>query len=223
MMRVVQIEPAPIPTFTASTPSSIKRLGGFRGRHVAGNHVHIRELAADAAHGIEHALRMAMRRVDDERVDVGGDQRLGSFHRVACDPDRGRHTQPSQRVLAGVRVFHRLLDVFHRDQALQHERLIDDQQLLDLVLVQDFPRRFERRADRHRDEVLFRHHLGNRALYVGLEAEVPIGEDAHQPTLFRTVLRDRHAGDPVLLHQLQRLEDAFARRERHRIHDHPAL
>ena len=98
MMRVVQIEPAPMPTFTASTPRLDQRLGGFGGRDVAGHHVDVLELAADALDHVEHVLRMAMRGVDDERVDVRGHQRFGPLHRVLADADRGRAAQPAQRV-----------------------------------------------------------------------------------------------------------------------------
>ena len=82
--RVVQIEPAPMPTFTASTPRSISASVAFGGRHVAGDELDVRERAAHARDHVEHALRVAVRGVDDEHVDVRGDQRLGALHRVAA-------------------------------------------------------------------------------------------------------------------------------------------
>ena len=44
------------------------------------------------AHAIEHALRMSVRRVDDDDVDAGGDQRLDALLGVAaaCRPRRRR-------------------------------------------------------------------------------------------------------------------------------------
>ena len=154
MMRVVQIEPAPMPTFTASTPSSISAsvasaVATFPA--ITSTSANCRRMRS---HRVEHALRVAVRRVDDERVDVGRHQRLGALHRVARDAYGRCHPQPSQRVLARVRVLDGFLDVFDGDQPLQPERLIDDQQLLDLVLVQDLPRFLERRPDRNRDQVL---------------------------------------------------------------------
>ena len=83
MMRVVQIEPAPMPTFTASTPSAISASVAFGGRDVAGDEVDVREAAAERRDHVEHALRVAVRGVDDQHVHVGGDQRLGALHRVA--------------------------------------------------------------------------------------------------------------------------------------------
>ena len=65
-------------------PEIDQRLGGFAGGDVAGDEVDIRELAADPADHVEHALRVAVRGVDDEDVDVGGDQRLGPLQGLAC-------------------------------------------------------------------------------------------------------------------------------------------
>ena len=39
-MRVVQIEPGPIPTLIASAPGIGQRLGGVRGRDIAGDDLH---------------------------------------------------------------------------------------------------------------------------------------------------------------------------------------
>ena len=150
MMRVVQIEPAPMPTFTASTPSAISAVGGFGGRDVAGDQIDVGERAADAPHHVEHALRMAVRRVDDEHVDVGGDQRVGALDGVVRDADGRAAAQPAERVLRRVRILDRLLDVLDGDQALQPEVAVDDEQLLDFVLVQDLrgPRRASCRPGR---------------------------------------------------------------------------
>jgi hypothetical protein len=212
-MRVVQIEPAPMPTFTASTPRSISA-------SVASP---VATLPAQRRHHVEHALRVAVRGVDDEHVDVGVDQRLGALHGVAGDPDGGAAAQPAQRVLAGVRILDRLLDVLDRDQALQPEVLIDHQQLLDLGRVQDLARLIERGADRDREQPVLGHHLVDGAIDVGLEAQVAVGEDADQAAFLAAVVGDRDAGDAIAAHQLQRLEDAGVGGERDRVDDHPAL
>ena len=39
-MRVVQIEPGPMPTLMASAPAVDQRLGAFAGRDIAGDHLH---------------------------------------------------------------------------------------------------------------------------------------------------------------------------------------
>ena len=70
----------------------------------------------DPRHGVEHALRMAVRGVDDEQVDAGVDQPLGALEAVVADAGRGRRAQAALRVLGGVRVELRLLDVLDGDQ-----------------------------------------------------------------------------------------------------------
>ena len=134
-------------------------------------------------------------------------------------PQRSR---PSESLHA-LRILDRLLDVLDGDEALQPEVVIDDEELLDFLLMQDLARFVERRADRHRDEVLLRHHVGHGPLDVGLEAQVAVGEDADEPAFLAAVFGDRHAGDAVLAHQLQRFADATAGRERDRVDDHAAL
>ena len=112
---------------------------------------------------------MAVRRVDDEHVDVGGDEGLGALDRVAPRAHRGAAAQASERILRRARIFHRLLNVFDRDQALQPELTIDDEQLLDLVLMKNFASRIERRPDRHRNQMLAGHDIRDRPVDVRLE------------------------------------------------------
>ena len=104
------------------------------------------------AHHVEHALRVAVRRVDDEGVDVRGDERLGALHRVRRDADRRAATR--SRPSASLHAFGYLTGFWMSLTVIRPfslKSLIDDQQLLDLVLVQNLARRFERRADRHGD------------------------------------------------------------------------
>src|SRR5262249_14134160 len=53
------------------------------------------------------------------RLDYGGGSLLGAL----AHPDSGSHAQPSQAILAGVRVLGRFEDVFDGDQAAQLEAL----------------------------------------------------------------------------------------------------
>ena len=209
--RVVQMEPPPMPTFTASTPASISASVASGGRHVAGDEIGVRELAPDARHHVDDALRVAVRGVDDEHVDAGGDQRLRALERILADADRRAASQPAERILARERILDRLLDVLDGDQPLEPVVAIDDEQLLDLVLVQDLARLVERRADRHGEERVFRHHLVDRAVHVRLEPQVAIGEDADEPPFLAAVVGDRHARDAVLLHQVERFVNAVGR------------
>ncbi len=151
------------------------------------------------------------------------DERLRALERILGDADRRAAAQPAERVLARVRILDRLLDVLDGDEPLQPEVLVDDEQLLDLVPVQDLARLVERRADRHGEERVLRHHLADRPLDVGLEAQVAVGQDADQPPFLAAVLGDRHARDPVALHQVERFVDPVGGGERDRVDDHAAL
>ena len=53
-------------------------------------------------------------------------------------------------------------------------------------------------------------------LTFGLEPEVPVGQDPDQAPFLAAVVGDRHAGDAVVLHQLQRFVDPVRRGERDR-------
>ena len=78
------------------------------------------------------------------------------------------------------------------------------------MAVQELARLLERRADRHGEQRIARHDVGDRPIEVGLEAQVAVGQDADEAAFLAAVLRDRHAGDPVFLHQLERFVDAVA-------------
>jgi hypothetical protein len=176
-----------------------------------------------AGDDVEHTLCVSVRRVEDEDVDVRGDERFGTLHGVLRIADRGADAQPAEGILRSVGVLHRFLDVLHGDEPLQPVLLVDDQELLDLVLVQDFPRGVERRADRNREQRLARHHFRDRPVDVRLESQIPVGEDADEPPFLAAVLGDRDTGDGELLHQIERFVNAVILRERDRVDDHPAL
>ena len=163
---------------------------------------------------------MTVRGIEYEHVDACGDERVRAVERVRADADRRADAQPPLRVLRRVRVLEPLRDVLDRDQALQASVCVDDRQLLDLVPVEDPLGLGERGADRRRDQVGARHQRTDRLRCVVLEAEVAVGQDAHQHPVR---VRDRHPRDAVVRHQLERLGDRRVRGERHRLDDHPRL
>ena len=85
--------------------------------------------------------------------------------------------------------------------------------------MEDFPRLFERRAHGHRDEVFFRHHFLNRQVQARLEAQVPVGQDAHQLAVFR----DRHARNLVPVHNFESVQNPVLGADRDGIDDHSAF
>ncbi len=166
---------------------------------------------------------MAVRGVEHEDVDVGVNEGLGTLDRVFRDANRRAAAQPAQGVFRRVRILDRFLNVLDGDQALQPELFVDDQQFLHLVLVQDLARAIERRPYRDGDEVLARHDVGDRPVHVRLEPEIAVRQNADELAFLAAVVGDRHAGDAVLLHQLQRFVDAVSGGERDRVDDHAAL
>ena len=136
-MRVVQMEPGPMPTLTASAPASISAMRAVVGGDVAGEQVDLREALLALADGFEHARGVAMRGVDGERVDAHFDQLGGALQEVAGGADGAGHAQAALVVLAGVGILQLLLDVFDGDQAFELVVVVDDQQLFDAVLVED--------------------------------------------------------------------------------------
>ena len=173
-----------------------------------------------AAHDVEHALRVAVGRVDDERVDLCLDQGGGALERVRPDPDGSGDTQASPLVLRRERIRLTLGDVLDRDQPLEAPFEVDDRQLLDPVPAEDCLRLLERRPDRGRDEPFARHRVRDAHRRRDTEAQVAIREDPDQPPV---VVGDRDARDAVALHQLERVADEGVGRQRDGLDDHPGL
>jgi hypothetical protein len=131
-IRVVQIEPGPIPTLTASAPASIS----VARCDVTRDHLDAVGGLLDPADRFQHPAGVAVRGVDHDQVASRRDQVLGALVAVLAHRRRRRHPQAALLVLAGIREALRLLDVLHRDQADTTIILVDDQQLLDPVRVQ---------------------------------------------------------------------------------------
>ena len=177
-MRVVQIEPGPMPTLTASAPASISACAPSAVATLPAITCTRLESFFTFAHRFEHALGVAVRGIDDDEVDLGIDQPLGAGEAGIADAGRGGDAQPALVVLGGVRVEAALFDVLDGDQPDAAVVVVDDEQLLDAVLVEE-PLGFLRvdgLADR--DQVFASHQLGDRLRRIGGEANVAVGEDA---------------------------------------------
>ena len=140
-IRVVQIEPGPIPTLIASAPASASALAASA---VATLPATTWTELLEPLHPLDRRgdlAVMAMRGVDHDAVAAGFDQRFGAREALVADRRRRGDPQPPLGVLGRERRRHRLLDVLDRDQADAMMLLVDDQQLLDPALVKD-PSRF---------------------------------------------------------------------------------
>ncbi len=160
--------------------------------------------ALDRADDVEHAVGVTVRGVHHQHVDLRIHERRRPLERVVPDPDRRPDPEPALVVLRRVRVLDPLRDVLDGDEPLEPPLGVDHRELLDLVAVEDLARLVQRRPDGRSHEVAGRHERRDRLRDVGLEAEVAVREDADEDP---GLVRDRHAGDPVALHQGERIRD----------------
>src|SRR5216110_2068957 len=217
--RVVQIDPGPTPTFTASTPRSTSARARLR-RHVAAHQLRVGMRLAQAGDGFEHALGVPVRRVHDDHVAPRVDERARARQGVGGSAHRGGDAQPAVLILVGVGVPPALEDVLDGDQTLEHTVLIHHRQLLDAVLAEDPLRFVEPRAHRRGHQAVLRHRVADRAVELALELQVAVGDDAHQAP---GVVHDRNARDAEPLHQAHRLAQRTVRPEGDGVQDHPRL
>ena len=131
-----------------------ERLRAVGGRDVAADHLHLRIALLDPSHAIEHTLRMTVRRVDDDDVDAGRDERLDALVGVAAGADGGADAQAPELVLAGERVLGRLQDVLDGDEPAQFVRRVDDEHALETVAVHQRLRVLEIGAFGNGDELV---------------------------------------------------------------------
>lgn len=132
-----------------------------------------------------------MRRVDDEDVVAGGDQRLRALESVVPDPDHRSDAQASLRVLSCMGIADAILDVLDRDQPLELKVLVDDQKLFDPVAAQDVFRLFDGRPDRCGHDSLFGYRGVNRLIEIVEETDIAIREDSDETPVFGY----RYSGD----------------------------
>ena len=145
-MRVVQIEPGPMPTLTASAPWSTSALAAVRRRDIAADDLRLRDNCfLTHLHAVEHALRMPVRRIDDHDVDAGLDQRLDALFGVSPTPTAApTRSRPSSSLQAfGCSVDFRMSLTVISPRSSKF--FVDDQHALEPVLVHQRHRIFARR------------------------------------------------------------------------------
>src|SRR5690606_20593250 len=82
---------------------------GLAGDNVAAHHLHLREVLLDPGHAVQHALRVAVRGVDDDHVNARRHQRLDPLLGVAAHAHRRAGHQAAVRIFGGVGVVGLLL------------------------------------------------------------------------------------------------------------------
>ena len=102
-IRVVQIEPGPMPTLIASAPASTSAFAASRGRDIAGDDLH---RVRQPLHPLDRARRRrgcGRARCRSRSVAPRVDQRLGALEALVADGSRGGDPQPPFGVLGRVR------------------------------------------------------------------------------------------------------------------------
>jgi len=135
-----------------------------------------------------------------------------------ADADGSGGQQPSLVVLTGVGMLGGFLDILDGNEPAEIERIVDDQNLLDAVLVEQVLDLLAGRpfTDRHQP-LARRHDAAHRLVHAGLEAQVAVGHDAGQSV----AVEHGHARYSVLPGERQHVRDAGGRVHGNRIHDHP--
>ena len=193
-MRVVQIDPGPIPTLIASAPASASAFAASAVATLPATTWTEFETPFTRSTALATSRVVAVRGVDHDAIAAGVDQRFRASKAGIADGRRRRYPQPPFGILGGKRRGDRLFDVLDGDQPDAMIVLVDDQQFLDPALVKDPPRLGLGGADRHRRKIVPRHQLADRLARIFGEANVPIGQNSAQLARF---LDDRDPADPV--------------------------
>ena len=203
----------------AVRPRVDQGLRATAGGHVAADHLGV-GIRLDLRDHVQHGLGVPVRGIHDQEVHSGLGQRLGATLGVLPDPDRRPDHQAAGRVLGRGGKLLALGEVLHRDQAFEAAGLVDQWQLLHLVLAQQPQRPLGRHPDRRGDQGHRGHDLGDPAAMVGLEPDIPVGDDAEQDTVGAS---HRDTGDPVPAAQPVHVGDRRVRPAGHRVGDHAGL
>ena len=222
-MRVVQIEPGPMPTLMASAPQSISALAPSAVATLPATTCTAFDSRLMRGDGVEHVLRMAMRGVDHDEIDAGVDQR--SVRAKPLSPTvvaaaTRRRPCSSLQAFGLATAFSMSLTVIRPTQRYWSSttssfsmRCWCSSRLASSWLD----------ALAHGDEIVLGHQFGDALARIGGEAHVAVGQNADQLARLAVALRaldHRNAGDAVVLHQLERLLQRRRRLDGQRVHHH---
>ena len=163
---------------------------------------------------------MAVRRVDNDRIHTGIDQRLGTVNGVVCDADGRSDTQTSPLVLARVGEGAELDDVAVGDEADELAVAVHHREFFDAVGAQELFGFFKIRSILRNDEVAVCHDVCNGSVVIFFKTEVAVGDDSDQGI---GLVHHRNASDAVFLHDSQSVPYRGFAREGHRVLDHAAF
>ena len=138
--------------------------------------------------------------IDNNQINAGIDQRLGTGKPVIPHRRGSRHPQTPLRVLGGIRMQLGFFHIFDGDKPDAAIIIINHQKFFDSVLVQETLGLFLIYGFAHGHQIFMRHQLGNLLVGIRGKPHITIGENADKATIF---FRYRHTGNLVLGHQSQ--------------------
>ena len=199
------------------SPCSCEIYRSSSGGDVATDHGDMRIVSLDAAHLIDHELRMAVGSIDDDHVNTRLDDGSDAGRSVGTGADGSGDAQASELIFTGVWIVFRLADVLEGNQTTQFVFVVDHQNLLDSVCVQQLFHFLIAGVFLDRDQPTLRgHDRGHGGFIVGLEAHVATGDDAHQIAAFH----HWHTGDVILPHEGDQVADSGCGRDGDGVFDH---
>ena len=171
-IRVVQIDPGPMPTFTASRARIDQGFGAFRRGDIAGKNLDRVGQFLDLANHVQHALGMAVRGIDDNHVNVGIHQTFCPGIALIADTCCGGNPEASLFILGGVGVKLCLFDVLDGDQADTIAVAIDNQKLFDPVLMKQALGLVLADRFTDRDQIVLGHQFMDLLIRIGGETHI---------------------------------------------------
>ena len=147
--------------------------------NVAADNLHFGEVLFHPSHAVNHALAVAVRRIDHNHVHAGFHQSLHALFRVCARADRRTHAQTAFFVFVRIGKFGVFNDVFYRNQAFELVFLVQHQHALDFVFVHHFARFLNTGANRNGNQFFaWRHDGGHGQIQTRFKTQIAVGHDA---------------------------------------------
>ena len=167
-----------------------ERLRAIFGGDIAGHYLNGIGQGFNPRHGFPDTGRMTMRRIDNNQIDTGLNQRLGAGKPVIANRGGGGDAQTTLLIFRGIGVQLRFFHIFNGNQPDAMIGIIDNQQLFNAVLVQKPLGFLMGHGFLHRDEVFMGHQFRHFLRRIGGKAHIAIGQNTDQ---LAVLLGHRHA------------------------------
>ena len=138
--------------------------------------------------------------VNHNGIGTGLDECLCTFQRVVGNTHARSHAQSAFLVFAGHGLVFRLGNIFIGDESHQSALLIHHRQFLNLVLLQNLCSSSQVGLLVSGHQVLAGHHLVYFLVEPAFEAQVAVGDDAHQ---FSILVNHGNTANVVVAHHVQ--------------------